>query len=157
MMRIICGTAVALLLGLLSTVALADTETIYKWTDLNGVVHYGERPPEGVDAVRVTVSSIAPEDASDPYASARRGPDDEPSISEQKREERAKRAEEQAQEDARLTAACAAHRDRLSQLVPRTNILLQNPDGTSRRLDDNERLAMIDESQKFVDASCADY
>lgn len=158
MMRMIRGTAVAFLLGLLSTAGLADTETIYKWTDENGVVHYGELPPEGVDAELVTVDSAAPEDADDPYASVRRSPDDDqPSISEQRREERARRAEEQAQEDARLTAACAAHRDRLAQLVPRTNILLQSPDGTSRRLDDNERLAMIEESQNFVDESCADY
>ncbi|MEM1411132.1 MAG: DUF4124 domain-containing protein [Pseudomonadota bacterium] len=155
-MRIIKGTFLTALLCVSATTAVADT--IYKWVDERGTVHYGERPPEGVQAELVTVKAMPPQSADDPYAGARRSANaDEPSAAEQNREERAERIEAERQEAERLTAACAAQRSRLEQLVPRTNILVQNPDGTSYRLDDNERLSMIEESQTFVDDNCADY
>lgn len=132
----------------------AQAEVIYKWTDEKGTVHYGERPPEGVNAQRVTVSNAPdPDEVDDPYASAR-APEGEPSAAQQQREQRAQMAEEQRQEAARIAAACEAQKSRLEQLIPRAKVILQNPDGTSRMLDDDERLSMIAESQKFVDENC---
>lgn len=134
-----------------------EAQTIYKWVDENGTVHYGERPPEGVEAEPVSVSSPKVgtsqpnETYTDPGAAAQR---------------RAREAEEQQQqidliaeqqgEAARIAAACESHRKRLEELVPRPKILLQNEDGTSRMLGDEERLQMIEESRQFIEEYCGD-
>lgn len=51
----------ALVLYLLSTLAAAQSpptgggETMYRWTDAKGIVHYGPHPPPGVDATPVKI------------------------------------------------------------------------------------------------------
>ena len=149
-------TLAVLTAALALATASVHAETFYKWVDENGTVHYGERPPEGVEAERVSVvggPDVAPGD--DPYA---RPPAAEtgPSVAEQRREERAQAREEREQNQERVAAACEAQKARLEQLLPRPKVIMQNPDGTTRMLDDQERLDMIDESQKFVDQYCQD-
>lgn len=152
---IISGAVLLLVMSFFSmTPALA--ETIYKWTDDKGTVHFGERPPEGVDAelVSVTTASAASSNAAaDPYAAARENLRS-PAEAREANAETAKQRELQKQEDARIAAACEAQKSRLQELIPRSKVLLQNPDGTSRMLSDDERQSMIDESQKFVDENC---
>jgi hypothetical protein len=133
---------------------LADT--IYKWVDESGTVHYGERPPQGVDAELVTVASARKERGEDPYAETRAAQAEQKEADAERMVEASAAYEQQQQDEARLQAACAAQKARLEQLIPRSKVLLQNPDGTSRMLGDDERLAMIDESQKFVDENCPD-
>ena len=35
-------------------------QTVYKWVDEDGVVHFGESPPEGVEAERITTDASPP-------------------------------------------------------------------------------------------------
>jgi hypothetical protein len=147
--------------GSLATLALAfalpsmAAQTIYKWVDENGTVHYGERPPQGVTAEPVSVRS--PDvGTSEPNATFT-DPEAVAEAREEQQEQLRQLAEanaEREEEAKRLAAACAAQRSRLADMIPRSKIILQNPDGTSRMLDDDERQAMIDESQKFVDENC---
>jgi len=138
----------------IATTGPVAADVIYKWTDEKGTVHYGERPPEGVNAERVLVSAAPePEQVDDPYAAARITPEQRNEAQQQREEERLL-AEQREQEEARIAAACEAQKARLAELIPRAKVILQNPDGTSRMLDDEERLAMIEESQKFVDENC---
>ncbi len=143
---------------LLAPLPLAAADTIYKWIDEQGTVHYGERPPHGVDAVEVLVSSgprrSTTEVAATPDPAFAPPNPDQPNAAQQQREQRAERLAEQREEEARLAAACQAHKSRLEQMIPRAKIVLQNPDGTSRMLEDEERQAMIDEAQAFVDENC---
>lgn len=133
--------------------APAQAETVYKWTDAQGTVHFGERPPEGVDAELVTVAGANESSAVDPYAEAREKLTT-PAEARQKQEEEAKQREQQQQEAARMAAACEAHKARLEELIPRSRVLQQNPDGTTRMLTNDERQNMIDESQDFVNKNC---
>ena len=53
-----------LLLLLLAVAALAaQAQQMYRWTDKNGKVHYGQNPPAGVaaKAVKDTTSTVAPQ------------------------------------------------------------------------------------------------
>ena len=147
-------TAVAVLALAMTPPLLA--ETIYKWVDESGTVHYGERPPEGVDAELVTVVSSRSSRTEDPYAATREAQAEQKEANAERMVEASAAYEQQQQERARIEAACAAQKARLEQLIPRSKILLQNPDGTSRMLGDDERLEMIDESQKFIDENCPD-
>ena len=157
MKRILTNT-VALAVAALALAAATPTlaETIYKWVDESGTVHYGERPPEGVDAELVTVTTAKSRDGDDPYAETRAQQAEQKEAEAERMVEASAALEQQQQEQARLEAACAAQKSRLEQLIPRSKILLQNPDGTSRMLGDDERLAMIEESQTFVDENCPD-
>ena len=52
--------AVCLVLGLTAALtcgAAFSQQTVYKWTDEDGVVHFGEQPPAGVDAERITTAA----------------------------------------------------------------------------------------------------
>ena len=54
-MRIGLLIAVALLAG-----PIAAQTTVYKWVDEDGVVHFGETPPAGVAAERITTDAPPP-------------------------------------------------------------------------------------------------
>ncbi len=149
------------LLNTIAVLALAVTpplmaDTIYKWVDESGTVHYGERPPEGVDAVPVSVGSSGSVSGGDPYAETRAAQAAQKASAAERMTETGAAMEQQQQDQERLAAACAAQKARLEQLIPRPKVLLQNPDGTTRMLGDQERLDMIEESQKFVDQNCPD-
>lgn len=53
---LLCALAV---LGAWAATAIAGN--VYRWTDRNGVVHYGDRPPEGVQERSVTVIPVRAE------------------------------------------------------------------------------------------------
>ena len=144
----------AAVLGLSLGMSIAEATTVYRWVDAQGTVHFGERPPKGVEAVEVSVAEAAKNATTDnPFQQPATDPAP-PNAAQLKREERAKAREEQERERARLAAACEAQKSRLEQLIPRPKVVLQNPDGTSRMLGDDERLGMIDEAQAFVDEYC---
>lgn len=155
MTRPLQGTLAALALALVLPAFAA--QTIYKWVDEDGTVHYGERPPEGVAAEPVNVRSprvgTSEPNAtfSDPQALA-----DAKQEQQEQLQQLAEQRAQQEEEAKRLAAACDAQRARLAEMIPRAKILLQNPDGTTRMLGDEERQQMIDESQKFVDENCQD-
>lgn len=50
--------AAALLVGLVAPTGLASATRIYRWTDRNGIVHYGDRAPERVTRTRVTTIPV---------------------------------------------------------------------------------------------------
>jgi len=133
------------------TPAMADT--IYKWTDAQGTVHFGERPPQGVQAEQVSVNTRSAPSTDDPYA-ASRAKLPTPAEAEKQRLDAAAQREFEQQEEARMAAACDAQKARLEELIPHSRVLLQNPDGTTRMMTNDERQNMIDESQAFVDENC---
>ena len=51
----------ALCIGSIFLMAGASAQqTVYKWVDDDGVVHFGESPPEGVEAERITTDTPPP-------------------------------------------------------------------------------------------------
>lgn len=141
-----------LLAGLMAFAPPAVAETVYKWVDENGTVHFGQRPPEGVDATAVNVS---PNSAG---LVAERTPDNtpdlQPSVAQQQRDERGEKARAMQQEAELMAAACEAQRSQLMRLEPRTRVLVRDPDGSTRMLDDEERLKAIEEARSFIEENC---
>ena len=140
-------------------VAMAQ-QTMYKWVDEAGTVHYGENPPEGVDAQPVNISAAKRSSSSTSASNAKAGDagdEGEKSVAQQRRDERAEKAKLAREQDEVLSVACANQRRKLADLVPHTRVIIEEEDGSTRRLDDDERLGMIAEAQEFVDENCADY
>jgi len=140
----------ALLLGLLTAAAASATaETIYKWVDEEGVVHYSARPPEGVDFVEMGIEleeEQAPAPAPDTQEAAdanRPGePPEQPEMTE-------------TEPDPEMVAErCRQARSNLENLLRRPNITIRGEDGEQRIIDDEERERIIEETQAFIDEWC---
>ena len=130
-------------LFLVSASALAGS--YYRWVDAEGITHYGETPPKGVDAVLVSTYG----DTSSAPAQASSGPSESnpaPAVdSEQQRKLQAQRQEE-----------CALERDRLNTLrTSGTRIRMAQPDGSSRYLTPEEIQSEIRQSEEFITQACS--
>ena len=144
-------------LGLALYLALASqagfAQTVYRWVDENGTVHFGESPPEGVEATAIDASpkssGVVPQKPENGAQTT-----EQTSVAQQKRDERAERAREERERKAAVAAACEEQRALLARLEPRPKILVRDPDGTTRMLPDDERLEAIENARKFIRENC---
>jgi hypothetical protein len=165
---LICMTA--LLLGVISGNAVANE--VFKWTDENGVVHFGDRPPEGqntqiIDIPQAPRSSNAlanpsPDDAqpgSDSSAAdATKLPGEEEeaplSLADQRREQIATNRQEKREAREETEQMCAKHRQRLTQMEPARRVFYTDETGQSVRMDDDVRMDLIAEDKAFIAENC---
>ncbi len=132
-------------------------DVIYRWVDESGVVHFGDRPPAGVEATIVDArhppaSQPAPEpDQQDPVEEAA-----EPTLSyaEQRRQERAERRREFNEQQRQNEAECERMRRQLEWVEPSPRVLVNDEDGNPRRLTDQEREDLINEARSFIAENC---
>jgi hypothetical protein len=147
----------ALLLGGLILPGLIQAAEIYKWVDENGVLHFGDRPPPLAQA---TAESINPQ-----LESAGVGPGGAPdaglevneqgqTLARQRREAISQAQQETRLSQEQLNSACDHHRKELARFEPARRITYTNDDGEVVRLDDNQRLALIETSRGFIDQYC---
>jgi hypothetical protein len=168
MMKQRFGSKWILLLGLLGSawIAPAFGTEVYSWTDENGVVHFSDSPDPSRDMEILEVEEIyspgttgaypSPDQADTPLAAdSPDAPGEAPvSPAQQKREEMARdRAERQASQ-AQTDQLCALHRQRLEQMEPARRVFYTNEQGESVRMDDDERMALIEESRAFLAENC---
>ena len=144
-------------LGSLATDAMA-AEEIYRWVDENGAVHFGDRPPENAAAEQI---SIQPEQSRETASGSAKPETDEfgdplPNYAQQLRDERAKKRQEQQEQQKITDEACAQRRTIVTQLEPSTRVMIRLEDGTVTRMDDNERLETLDEAKTFIEQNCKD-
>lgn len=154
--------ALGLALALIAQTAPA-ADQIYRWMDEAGVVHYGDQPPEGVKATLVgvkpnTVQIASPEPASRP-PTGKEAADPEAgeqalSYAEQSRQERAERRRQQKEEARRLEADCATMQRQKDWVEPSPRVIVEDEDGNPRRLDDDERLELLEEANAFLEENC---
>ena len=131
---------------------------IYRWVDESGVVHFGEQPPEKGDAQSVSVQQSAGIDANPSTDATPANPEDplepQPSVAQQRRDERAEIRAEREENERIIAAACAQRRTLVSQLEPSTRVMVRMEDGTVTRLDDNVRLETLNEAKTYIADKC---
>jgi hypothetical protein len=141
----------------LSASQLGWSAKVHTWTDENGVVHFSDSPrPDGQSqTVQVediykpgTVADVAAPDAGTEAA--------EPVSNrlQEEREQRRKDRAERLQAQEETEKLCARHRDRLARVEPARRVMYANEDGEMVRMDDDERLELVDESRKFIAENC---
>lgn len=133
-------------------------DEVYRWVDENGVVHFGDRPPVNTAAETLSIKQSKSSDTAavtdSDSADLSKPAEPQPSVAQQKRNERAaKRAEREANEKI-IAEACAERRNMVSQLEPMTQVLVQNEDGTVVRMDDDVRLEMLNEAKSYIADNC---
>ena len=146
----------ALILAATNTVA---EDEIYRWVDEDGVVHFGDQPDSQSNSEQIKLNSnpsgIAPANPA-PAAANSAQPEEEPtlSVAQQRRADRAEQRKEAAAKEEAIAAGCEQRYQLVSQLEPSTRVIVEYEDGTVGRLDDNERLEMLNEAKAYIAEKC---
>lgn len=132
------------------TPALGVAESVYKWTDENGVTHFGDRQPSGKQSERVSIKTGRPS------GERRQSPQERLSDMEEEQRQTQQRADESAAERARSKqreAACETARSNL-EIIERNSRIRVEESGEARFLSSEEINAKKQEFQAMVEKNC---
>ncbi len=159
-----------LLLSIVSANTIANE--VYTWTDADGVVHYGDKAPRGQKAQTITITESSrlsttvddsPHGDTQPDSvsaantmndSAEQESIPEQSIADAKREAIAKSRMERREKKAEMDRMCAKHSERLASIEPSRRVFYEDESGETVRMDDEERVDLIEESKVFIAENC---
>lgn len=150
------------LLMILATDARSKGE-VYRWVDENGVVHFVDDPKGHKDAEKLDLQAdetsglgVNPGPATTRPGQASEGQqqEEQPSLAQQRRDERAAKHQASKQRQAEIARTCERAQQRVAQLEPSPQVLVRTEDGTIERLDDNKRLELLAESKTYINANC---
>lgn len=132
--------------------AQSQSDTVYRWVDAQGQAHYSDHPPADAPAQVVKPSPLPPsgDDSAQRLKDFVERSDAETAAKER---EARKTREAQAAAEARHQA-CERARANRERVGSRPRILQIEPDGSARRLTEEERQAQLAELDKIV-AECA--
>jgi len=142
---------------LMATDAFAE-DTVYRWVDDKGVVHFGDRPADAANAEKIEIQSTeptTPAPASDVAKDNIYAPPEGPSRAQQQRDARAESRKEAAILADAIAAGCAQRRQIVAQLEPSTRVIVRGEDGEVYRLDNNERLKSLNEAKAYIAENCS--
>ncbi len=162
-------TAVFAAISILAWGAAAATQ-VHTWTDENGVVHFSDSPHETGksrtieldDGHRPATSDTQDDDneaavntETTGEAATNAGTEESPvSIAQQRRDRMAQQRKERREAQAETDVLCKRHQQRLEQVEPARRVLYTNAEGETVRMDDNQRVEMIEESKDFIANNC---
>ena len=129
--------------------AMAQQETIYKWVDEEGVVHYTARPPEDVEYEIVGLQTRERGESETSAGETEETTDESEGIPPAQPEMAA------SEPDPELVAArCKQARSNVENLTQRANVLVRGEDGEQRQITDEERERMLEEARAFIEEWC---
>ena len=76
------------------------------------------------------------------------------SRAQERRDKMAREREERRENQAVTDQMCKLHRDRLARVEPARRVMYTNDEGELIRMDDDERMALVDESREFISKNC---
>jgi len=156
----------AILAGTLALSTPLSAAQVYTWTDENGVVHFVDQPPENADAVSMDapeayrpgsegVYNTPAASNESPAASVTGEGQEEPlSYADQQRQEIAERRAEQQKKQAERARECATAEQRLAKIEPNRRVFYTDDSGETVRMDDEERVAEVQELHDYIDKNC---
>lgn len=160
---------VVLGLLMLPLVASAQQNSIYSWTDENGVKHFSDRAPVETEAAVEEIPVAEPADsaadenaatlnnevvAQDPAEPAAAGATAELSYADQQRLAMEEKRQAQREKDAERQRVCLQAQDQLAQIEPSRRVFYTDESGNTTRLDDEQRVQMVEENKKLVADYC---
>lgn len=129
---------------------LAHGQTMYKWTDENGVVHFSDKKPPEVEAQQEALPTIQSSSGPNPYEGAATAS----SAAEQKRQQISQKSSEAQMRSQALSAQCNAWRSELSRIEPNRRVFYTNDQGETVRMDDVERTNKVAQLKQQISANC---
>lgn len=139
--------------GAVMTIAAAESQAVlYKWTDENGRVVYGDQPPASVKAERVN-PGIAPADPGAVRSMAAK--DAEIRKRQQERADAEAKADKDLADGKKRADACTQARGRIRTLKSDANVYRYNEKGDKIFFEPAERQKAIVDNEKLVrDLNC---
>ena len=135
-----------------------NASDIYKWTDADGQIHYGQEHPPGVSAQQVRIVHDAPtaEEQRAAQAQLNKLVHDEGLAPEQMARADAEHANEESSEAAAARqSACNNARHLLLKLDNwAKRAVVEDADGTQTRLDSTQRQALIGRTNERIRENC---
>jgi hypothetical protein len=131
----------------------ANDETVYKWSDAEGEIHYSQVPPQNreYEVIRPSIPSSAGAQQSRKRLQEQVQAMDE---SQQERADKKLDAEEWARIQQLRRENCATARQNLAKLQQGGEKRYLTPDGQVIRLSEEERQRRIDETNKQIEENC---
>jgi hypothetical protein len=148
--RRVALAALMLALAHASGAVLAQEGTMYSWTDENGVVHFSDRKPEGLEVQ----AQALPETPKTGTVSPVQEGEGQPSVAEQRREALAQKREDNRARQQETSANCAAWNAELERLEPNRRVFYTDDEGETVRMDDVVRTDRVAELHKLIDENC---
>ena len=151
-------TLVLVVAGTFSSIVTA-TE-VHKWVDENGVVHFSDTKPMAVESetieIRESGYSQTGSAAPAPRAPATQTADEEPQMNaaQARREEMARKRQERKEAAAEAEYLCGRHSQRLEQMEPARRVYYTDESGQQVRMDDIQRIELVEESKAFLAENC---
>jgi hypothetical protein len=131
---------------------------VFTWTDENGVVHYSDLPSDTAEAKEISVEGVykpGTVESSSPSPAGSESTEESPATAAQQRRERiASEHEERREKQAETEQMCVRHKQRLEQMEPARRVMYQGESGEMVRMDDDQRMKLIDESRNFITKNC---
>jgi len=139
---------------------------VHTWTDENGTVHFSDAPSASGDSRLINIegaympgtTGAYPAGENSQQAPAGEGgeeSEDSPqSVAQQRREQLAKDRDEKKKAKAEADRMCGLHRQRLEQVEPARRVFYTDEQGEQVRMDDDQRMGLIDESKEFLANNC---
>lgn len=144
--------AISLLFGFFMTAhAVVQAQSMYSWTDENGVVHFSDVKPEGQQVQEQLIPQDEPSVAPSPYATST---DAGPSVADQRRAEIARKSDEAQANKAMKMAQCAGWESELARLEPNRRVFFTNDQGETERMDDVERTNQVAQLKSQIAQYC---
>lgn len=131
----------------------AAAEGVYKWTDAQGRVHFGDRPPGDAATTAIAPPAAPP---LPPPTDAERAARQQRLLDmyQDERREKEEREAKQKADDEDRRRRCAQARDRLDRYERSPRIYDPQPNGERRYLSDGEREAEIRTARNEVARLC---
>lgn len=153
MNRGLMGISIMVALLLATTVQSSEESgKMYRWTDENGVVHYSDQRPPGqeVQEQAIPLDPGPDTDAGDPGGQTPA----EPSLAQQRREEIARKHEQERERQAANASQCAAWQAEVDRLEPNRRVFYTNEEGETERMDDVERTDRVAQLKGQISKNC---
>lgn len=140
------GALVVIPACLIASSGYADS--YYRWKDENGQIHYGSRPPQGVEAVKIkTYGGGTSTESNTPDQASNSGSDSADGDSGSQSETAQRISAERKQQ-------CDNEKQRLSTLESSARIRMKNDDGSTKYLSPEEQAKEISTSKEFLKNAC---
>ena len=165
MYRILVSVIIVMVSALITIPQASADRIVFRWVDEAGIVHFGYRVPEGVNATEITlkpssVESTNPETSAGSSADLETAADAEDkaelSIAEQRRQSRAQRRQKYTEDKQKRESQCETMRRQKEFVEPSPRVLVQDEDGNPRRLEDSEREELLNQANAFLTENCKD-
>lgn len=124
---------------------------MYKWTDADGNIQYGQYPPAGTAAEQIRA---APAPKSAPVGKSPQQQVEELDKRQKAQQQLNTEAEAKKRNAENRKINCATARKNLEQLSYSGQRLMHLPDGTYKRLDEEQKQALIKKNQDAVKEFC---